>query len=146
VILIKEQEEIESAFSPIRIYQILKRLNIEVLNDEDRSSVTVIEESEFKKLINKFRLKFNKTIFQCEKNIINETQYGVYSDNVIEKVIPLLLLYEVIEEKETKQSKQSNTQAWRLAKELNDIYSLDGINSRNSISEFWNKVNSEALG
>lgn len=143
IVLIKNQEIIETAFSPIRIVQILLRLGIEVSNGEDHLDNNQPQESELKKLINRFLMKFNKIIYQYEKNILNEKQYGSNSEEVIDKIIPLLLNYKIIEEKETKQSKQSSTRAWRLAIDLNEVYSFDGVETRNPLSEFWRKVNSD---
>src|ERR1035437_1188399 len=145
LVLIRNQEISETAFSPIRILQIFARLGIQIQNGETPTEIQYHEESAFKKLVNKFLLKFNKTIYQYEKNIINEKQYGSLSDIVVEKIIPLLLAYNIVEEKLTKQSRQSNTRAWRLAKELNDIFSFDGTDTRNPLSEFWQKTNSASL-
>jgi len=143
--IMRNQEISETAFSPIRIVQILTRFGIKIANNETNNSVQIEEESEFKKLANKFLLKFHKTIYQYEKNIINEKQYGAYSETVIEKLIPILIQYNILEEKETKQSKQSNTRAWILAMDLNIIYSFDGTNTKNQLSEFWQKINSVSI-
>lgn len=145
IVVLRNQEIIESAFSPIRITQFLVRLGMEVSNGENHRDIYQPEESDFKKLVNRFLLKFNKTIYQYEKNIIYEKQYGGYSEAVIGQIVPLLMKYNIIQEKETKQSKQSNTRAWRLTMELHDIYSYDGIDTRNQLSEFWRIANSQYL-
>lgn len=144
VLLIKNHEIEDAAYSPFRITQILLQQGFSLQNGIN-FVVENFEEGDYKKLVKKFILRFNKTIYQYEKNILGERQYGIFSEFMIDNIIPLLLEYNVIELKETKQSKQSGSRAWRLTMEINDIFTYDHNSSRNPLSEFWVKVNSRSL-
>jgi hypothetical protein len=141
-IILLNNGEPEVAYSPQRISELLTASGIKIIEDEKAVSVALSKEkSEFKKMLNKFIIKFNKMTIQYERNIINEKYLGNNTDIIINEVIPLCETFKVIESIETKQSKQSNTKAWRLAIEFEELLKYDGVVGTHPLSSFWNEAN-----
>lgn len=145
IVLLRDGEVIEVAYSPLRITELLTVYNIK-LQDANKiieSIETPVEQSEFKKSLLKFILKFNKMTIQYEKNIVNEKYLGNNTDLIISEIIPLCLNYNVIEEIETKHSKQMATKAWRLSIDMEELFKHDGIEGNHTLTNFWRSANSK---
>jgi len=145
ILLLNDGEIYETAFSPSRINELLVhnkiQINEEIIPEQFPVHKQVSDISEFKKTLNRFFLKFNKTTIQYEKNIVNEKYLGNNTDLVIEEIIPLCEEFKIIESVETKQSRQSGTTAWRLIIDLDEIMKFDGDESTHQLARFWNEVN-----
>ncbi|HAQ20069.1 MAG TPA: hypothetical protein DCR40_12695 [Prolixibacteraceae bacterium] len=143
IVLLRDGEVIEVAYSPHRINELLTINGIKLIDGNTiiDSDITAIEKSEFKKTLSKFILKFNKMTIQYEKNIINEKYLGNNIHLLLEEIIPLCIDYKIIEVIETKQSKQSSTTAWRLTVDMEDLFKHDGIEGNHPLTKFWRGVN-----
>lgn len=141
--LLYQGEIVEVAYSPQRIGELLKLNDIKVIDGNiiESSEVKSIEKSDFKKLVTKFILKFNKMTIQYEKNIVVEKYLGYDTGLIINDIIPLCLTHNVIESVETKQSRQVGTQAYRLTVDMEVLLKHDGIDDNQPLSKFWQEVN-----
>ncbi|MBI3512168.1 MAG: hypothetical protein HY064_16030 [Bacteroidetes bacterium] len=143
-IILLNNGEPEVAYSPQRINELLVANGIKLVQGDDIVSVSASSgKSEFKKMLNKFILKFNKMTVQYEKNIVNEKYLGNNTGLIIDEIIPLCESFKVIEAIETRQSKQTNTKAWRLAVDLEELLKHDGVAGQQSLAKFWNEVNAK---
>jgi len=143
IVLLKEGEVIEVAYSPVRITELLTAKNIK-LKDVDTTIESIeipIEQSEFKRTLTKFILKFNKMTIQYEKNIVNEKYLGNDTDLIINEIVPMCLKYQIIEVVETKKSKQMGSTAWRLTIDMEELFKHDGIEGNHPLTKFWKEVN-----
>lgn len=144
--LINNGEVTEVAFSPTRIYELLNVEGISVvdsnnqLNNDDKK---LKENSEFKKALIKFILKFNRVIIQYEKSMHSLKYLGNYTEIVIDEVIPLCLEHGIITFVETKNSKQAASKAWRLLIDIEELLKHDGLNNGSKLSNFWEDVNAK---
>jgi len=142
----RDGEVKESAYSPNRIREILKSFNIDLTDSSTELTGNIIEsvfmQSDLRKALNKFLLRFNKMIIQYEKNITEERYLGNDTDLILSEVIPLLEKYEVIELVDTKKARQAGSKAWRLKTKLDDFFKFDGTNQKHPYSELWNHINS----
>jgi hypothetical protein len=143
IILFQEGEILEVAYSPNRIGEILNYQGITIIDGSiiEPQESKPVEKSEFKKLLTKFILKFNKMTIQYEKNIIKEKYLGNNIDLVLHDIVPLCLKYKVIEVVETKQSKQASTTAWRISVDIVELFKHDGIEDSHLLTQFWREVN-----
>lgn len=143
IVLLKDGEVVEVAYSPTRITALLTANNIklEEANEIIEPTEVVTEQSEFKKALTKFILKFNKMTIQYEKNILNEKYLGSNTDLIISEIVPMCLEYKVIEVIETKQSRQMATTAWRLSVDMEELFKYDGIDGKHPLTKFWRSVN-----
>ncbi len=143
IVLLREGEVVEVAYSPQRIIELLTANGIKLIDDNTSidSSDIPTEKSEFKKTLTKFILKFNKMTIQYQKNIVNERYLGNNTDLIIEAIIPLCIDYNVIKVIETKQSRKSSTTAWRLSVDMEDLFKHDGIEGTHPLTKFWRVVN-----
>lgn len=143
IVLLKEGEVVEVAYSPLRITELLTAKNIKLA---DANTIVEpieipIEQSEFKKTLTKFILKFNKMTIQYEKNIVKEKYLGNNIDLIIDQIVPMCIEYNVIEVIETKHSKQMSTTAWRLSVDMEELFKHDGIEGNHPLTKFWKNVN-----
>lgn len=144
LILLDDGEIVEMAYAPNRIQELLLINGIKLKGEENISlnyEDTIPEKSEFKRILLKFLLKFNKMTIQYEKNIIKEKYLTNDLDLVLKDIIPLCEVHKVIESVETKQSKQAGSTAWRLLRDLEEILKHDGIKDDTLLSQFWKEVN-----
>lgn len=143
--LMHDGEIIEVAYSPQRIGALLGQNGIKVIDGNLVSPIEIKsnEKSEFKKILTKFVLKFNKMTIQYEKNIFIDKYLGNNTDLVVDEIIPLCLAHNVIESVETKQSRQSSTKAYRLAVDMEELLKHDGAEDNHHLTKFWNIVNSK---
>ena len=143
IVLLRDGEVIEVAYSPQRITELLTANNIKL---EDANTIIEsieipTEKSDFKKALTKFILKFNKMTIQYEKNIVNEKYLGNNTDLIIGEIVPICIEFNVIEVIETKQSRQSGTTAWRLSVDMEDLFKHDGIEGNHPLTKFWRSIN-----
>lgn len=143
IVILQENETIETAYAPSRINQILKKWNIQLKEAslDDQHKEKILSDSNFKKAVYRFLQRFNKTVFQYEINIMSEKHYGPQNDLILSEVIPFLNNHQVIESKETRQIKQTNTKAWALRYELEEILKADEIGDNTFLGKFWQAVN-----
>lgn len=143
IVLLKDGELVEVAYSPLRITELLTAKNIKLEDAKEiiETTETPAEQSEFKKALTKFILKFNKMTIQYEKNIVNEKYLGNNTDLIIHEIVPMCLDYKVIEVIETKHSKQMATTAWRLLIDMEELFKHDGIEGNHPLTKFWRSVN-----
>lgn len=144
IVLLNNGEVNEEAYSPFRINELLLRNGIKIVDDNvepDESGKFI--DSEFKKALNKFLLKFNKMTNQYQKNIEEERYFGPHSDTVLNEVIPLLEKHKIIEEVDTKQSRQMGSKAWRLAVDIQELLKFDRVEEENQFKEFWHEANTK---
>lgn len=143
IVLLKNGEVEEVAYSPLRISELLivNNIKIEVANRIIKPIENPTEQTEFKKTLIKFILKFNKMTIQYEKNILNEKYLGNNTDLIINEIVPLCLEHKVIEVIDTKHSRQMATTAWRLSYEMEELFKHDGIEGKHPLTKFWRSVN-----
>lgn len=143
IVLLKEGEVIEVAYSPVRITELLTAKNIK-LKDSDTTIESIeipIEQSDYKRTLTKFILKFNKMTIQYEKNIVNEKYLGNNTELIINEIVPMCLKYQIIEVIETKKSKQMGSTAWRLTVDMEELFKHDGIEGNHPLTKLWKEVN-----
>ncbi|MCZ8070304.1 MAG: NACHT domain-containing protein [Cytophagales bacterium] len=145
VVVLEDGEAVETAFAPTRIKQLLGGWGIEIKNGVEvkASSDEVLKDSDFKKAVYRFLQRFNKTVFQYEKSIEIEKQFGPQSEIILKDVIPFLAKQGIIEQKETKHIKQSNSKAWALRYELEEILKADENANTSNLGKFWQYVNQQ---
>lgn len=143
IVLLEEGEVSEVAYSPKRIIELLLNSGISIIDGKEVEDIkgSINSVSEFKKILCKFLLKFNKMTIQYEINIINERYLGNNTDMIIDQIIPICEKYQIIESMETKQTRQSNTRAWHLIVDLEELFQFDGVIVENNLSNFWQEVN-----
>lgn len=139
--IIKNDEIIETAYSPIRIKELLFSRGI---RSEIKKTIPKIEkQSEFKSLVNKFLSKYHRTIFQYESNWEEHSIYGTSTSKIINDVIPFLLNNKIISESENKNIKQSGGKAYRLNYNLKELLKSDNSETNGNLKKFWDKVNNK---
>ena len=140
---ITEDEEYFSEYSPYNIIQQLK--NKQIIYEEDKTTVVnevVVHNSEFRKCVKRFLNKYIKSTYQYESNIKEDPIYNSKNfDLIINEIIPLLIKYDIIEEKSTKNTLQASTKAWVLKKyDLAEIFKAEE-DTKAELYEFWKEVN-----
>ncbi len=144
IILLKDGDVLEVAYSPTRISELLNKNGIKITDTElNRETKVAKQDSEFKKSLVRFILKFNKMTIQYLKNMENERYFGPQTDIIINEVIPFLEDYKIIEIIDTKKSRQANSKAWRLSIDVEELFKYDGVNEKNKYLTFWEEVNSK---
>ncbi|APZ47801.1 hypothetical protein BW723_16520 [Polaribacter reichenbachii] len=137
--IINNDEIIETAYSPIRIKDLLHKRGIR--STTEKEILVIKKHSVFKTLVNKFLSKYHRTILQYESNWKEHSIYGSSTKMIIEDVIPFLLENEIISEFDNKNIKQSGSKAYRLNYDLKDLLKADSDSNENKLKEFWDKVN-----
>ena len=140
---ITEDEEYFSEYSPYNIIQQLK--NKQIIYEEDKTTVVnevVVHNSEFRKCVKRFLNKYIKSTYQYESNIKEDPIYNSKNfDLIINEIIPLLIKYDIIEEKSNKNTLQASTKAWVLKKyDLAEIFKAEE-DTKAELYKFWNEVN-----
>jgi len=124
---------------------LLDQNGIKIINGNiiEPTEIKSNEKNEFKKILTKFILKFNKMTIQYEKNIVVERYLGNDTDLVVEEIIPLCLSRNIVESVETKQSRQAGTKAYRLSVDMVELLRHDGVDDDHVLSKFWKEVNNK---
>lgn len=142
IIIIEDDDEIERAFSPERINELILKLGV-LQDDHIEDSIKTMETtSMFKKKLMRFLLKYNKLTVQYEMNIKKDKYLGYDTDDIIENIIPILEKHKIIEKIDTKASRQMKSQGWRLVVDIEDLLKNDKNKNKNSFFEFWEEINS----
>ncbi|BDS10885.1 hypothetical protein [Aureispira anguillae] len=148
VILYKDNNIINSAYSPLSISVTLKDLGFELNKEEILPSIKVRNPS-FKKVVNRFLNVYNKSTLFYEMNIKEDGFYSKDRGLILNDIIPLLLKYRILEERTTKSTKKVNSKAWSLTIDLKELFSADAENNNlecdrdnENIVCFWEEVNS----
>ena len=136
--------EIYSEYAPRQIIANLKMLGISIEDDninDDKELVQTLN-PEFKKCIKRFLNKYVKATYQYETAIKEEPINNFGKPTMIfDEIIPLLLKYNIIEEKSNKRTSQASSKAWVLKNyALSDIFMAEGDN-RSPLYAFWKEVN-----
>jgi hypothetical protein len=143
--LLKDGEAYEVAYSPTRIKELIIKSGIKIIDNEALQDLKTEEPSiknvEFKKTVTKFLLKFRKETIQYQRNIEEDKYITGNSDLVIHEIVPLLEKYKIIEDVENNHTRQAKSRAWRLRIQIEDLLRFDGIESTNTLSNFWKEVN-----
>lgn len=105
VILYKDNNIINSAYSPLSISVTLKDLGFELNKEEILPSIKVRNPS-FKKVVNRFLNVYNKSTLFYEMNIKEDGFYSKDRGLILNDIIPLLLKYRILEERTTKSTKR----------------------------------------
>lgn len=137
--IIKNDEIIETAYSPSRIEELLFSRGIR--NKTEKKIPKINKQSEFKTLVNKFLSKYNRTIFQYESNWKEHSIYGTSTKKIINDIIPFLIENKIISESENKNIKQSGGKAYRLNYDLKELLKSDNDKNNGDLKQFWDKVN-----
>lgn len=144
LIFLQDGEVKEIAYSPTRIKDLLVQNGVSFIDDASKdATVNLPAESDFKKMLMKFILKFNKMSIQYEKNMLNEKYLGNATNIVLDEVIPLLIEHRIIEEVENKHTRQAVSKAWRLILPIEDLLVYDGEKISNPYQKFWETVNAK---
>lgn len=145
VLSINEGEnEIYSEYAPSQIIANLKMLGFSIEDDNinDNKELALGLNSEFKKCIKRFLNKYVKTTYQYETAIKDEpiNNFGKPA-MIFDEIIPLLLKYNIIEEKSNKRTSQASSKAWVLKNyTLSDIFMAEG-DKQSPLYAFWKEVN-----
>lgn len=145
VLFIKEGNIVDSAYAPNRIEKYIISQNITIKKEEKEEEVINYEQDTyFKKVLSRFLNRYNNITIQYEKNIEEDGFYSKDRSLILEEVIPMLSEYNIIEKRETKTTKKSNSVAWVICYPLEEIFSADN-NQENEFEEnlinFWEAVN-----
>lgn len=142
LVLLNDGDVKEIAYSPNRIKEILIQNGVNFVEDDSKLELQTIKvDSDFKKSLNKFILKFNKMTIQYEKSIVEDKYLGSNTNLIIDEIIPLLYENNIIEMVDNNQTRQANSKAWRLKVPIEDILKYDGELTSNPYSTFWKIVN-----
>ncbi len=140
VILIDDEGEQYPEYTPTNIISTLKQYGFIFDNLEKKSIVLKVKNEKFNKTVKRFITKFNKSIYQYEIDIKEESYY-TNSKEILVDIIPLLIKHEIISEVETKNTRQVSSKAWRLVhKDIEEIMKAEEDN-KSELSSFWKEVN-----
>ncbi|MDA3911561.1 MAG: hypothetical protein PF448_09415 [Bacteroidales bacterium] len=140
VILIDDEGEQYPEYTPTNIISTLKQYGFKFDNLEKKSIILDVRNQKFNKTVKRFITKFNKSIYQYEIDIKEESYYS-NSKEILTDIIPLLIKHEIISEVETKNTRQVNSKAWRLVyKDIEEIMKAEEDN-KSELSKFWKEVN-----
>ena len=138
IIIIDKDGNEYAEYSPNYIQNILEENNFIFTNK--KITKNEIKNTEFNKQVKRFLYNFNKSIYQYKIDIENEPQYH-QPDLILMDIIPMLIKHKIIEQVETKKSKQINTTAWRLKiKDISAILKAEE-DKTNELYSFWKEVN-----
>ncbi len=145
LVFLQDGEVKEIAYSPNRIKEMLIQNGVSFVEDsiKNENSTYLVNDSDFKKSLMKFVLKFNKMSIQYEKSIVNEKYLGNNTQLILDEVIPLLIDHKVIEAIENKHTRQMISAAWRLLVPLEELLKYDGVQNVNNFTTFWQIVNNK---
>lgn len=142
IALLEDGDIKEVAYSPERVVELLIQKGINIQGEQLESETALPKEkSEFKKLLNRFLLRFNKMTIQYEQSIIEEKQFGKNSNIVTEQIIPFAAKYNIIQQVENKHVKQTHAKAWQLLIPLEELLKYDGVADGSKLSNFWEEAN-----
>lgn len=142
VTIVNSHDQTYSEYSPVNISNLLNRRGImRDIVSQPTEPVMKLVNPDFRKTVKRFLNKFIKSSFQYEKNIKEDPIYNAKQyDVVIKDVIPLLLKYDIIEEKNNKNTHLADTKAWALKKyDVAEIYTAEE-DSTSEIHAFWEDV------
>ena len=142
IVICKDGDMLDSAYSPDRIIELLSSVGITIQEGEEKIVSNYSDSNnEFKKSVNRFLSKFNRALYQYEKSIQEQSTFGASTRTVIEKVIPLLSEYKIIELADSKTVKQVGGKAWKLTCDLSKLLKADNLSEESEFLSFWKAVN-----
>ena len=138
---ISNDSEKLTEYSPsiIKTSLIASGLSFEEDNIPVSQAIRIPKSENFVKCLKRVINKFNTTTYLYEVDILNEPHFN-NTDTILNGVIPILEKYEIIEEKETKRTKQASSRAWRMTmKDIPDILIAEN-NESHPLNDFWVEV------
>lgn len=141
ILILKDGENIDAAYSPDRILELLELVGISVVEHDEKIESQLKKASDFKKYVIKFLSKFNRAIHQYEKSLETQNVFGSSTNLILNDIIPFLDSHNIIELAESKSTKQVGGKAWKLACELSELLEADRESNGSEFSQFWSEVN-----
>lgn len=137
-----EGEERLSEYSPYNIVQMLKEEGISTTLEKNSLDIPLIKNTPYRKFVKRFLNKFNKMTIQYEKNFQGDPIYSAINSQIItEEILPLLKKYDIVKEKETKNTQNVCTRGWALKDyDLQEIFKAEE-NPDSPLYKFWLEVN-----
>ena len=136
------EDDSYSEYSPHNIDNLLLMQNIRrsVTETNDRPKKNI--NSEYRKSVKRILNKFLISAYLYERNIKEDPIYNSRKrDVILEKIIPQLIKFDIIEKVETNQTHQANTKAWRLKQyTVPEIYKAEEDETA-GLYRFWVEVN-----
>lgn len=135
-------EEPVKEYSPNLIFMMLPMIGINC-NKQDDNIPNIGEQGkdEFYKLVKRLLNRFSKSTSLYESNIRKLPYYNFNKpDVVLNEIIPLFVKYDIIEERENKNTRQAGTTAWVLKHyDIPEIFKAED-DSRHELFAFWYEV------